>query len=384
MVDTIVLVLSRNMFNIADPDRFEPSARLVLGSKYFGGRGYITAKQNPTKSELKTGNYKPRLTLTKRINHTGKPEATLKVELSLPKLLFGNNFDELQDKDFNTVLIKLQTKLNEMGVNIPVVKLENAPVSNIHYSKNIPLANGVTPYHYITKIREANVSKALDTNQTDFRNEGHSYKFRTNTYEVAFYDKLKDLETAKKSGKRSIESDSIMQLDLFNNLRKQKPIEVLRMEVRLNNRQKLGQILRKVKIDSELTFKNLFKINVSRLILLYYLDLIEEWRTPLFDYESGSVKGALSDLIISNPNYGPRKILQLLGFKLALDEIGSRELRELLKGYSPKSWYRLIKESKEINSSYNLNVFNELRKTINDFIPLRLLDYEYQMINNDK
>ena len=31
----------------------------------------------------------------------------LKIELSLPKLFFGNNFDELQYKDFSSVIKKL-------------------------------------------------------------------------------------------------------------------------------------------------------------------------------------------------------------------------------------------------------------------------------------
>ena len=59
---------------------------------------------------------------------------------------------------------------------------------------------------------------SLDVNQTDYRNEGHSYKWHCNSYEVVFYDKIKDLEKAKQSEKRAIEKDNAIQLHLFPEL----------------------------------------------------------------------------------------------------------------------------------------------------------------------
>lgn len=92
-----------------------------------------------------------------------------------------------------------------MGIVVAQEDLINVPVLAIHYSKNIPLTDGSTPYHYINKIKEANVHFSLDTNQTDYRNEGHSYKWHRNSYEVIFYDKIKDLEKTRQSNKRAIE-----------------------------------------------------------------------------------------------------------------------------------------------------------------------------------
>ena len=128
MLDTIVLTLSKNMYYISEPDRFEPSAKLnLLGDDNFRWSWIFSAKQNPSKTELINGYYKPRLTLTNRFNHTGRREATLKIELSLPKMLFGNNFDELTTSDFEPVTTVLQSRLKEMGVMIFTKILENAP-----------------------------------------------------------------------------------------------------------------------------------------------------------------------------------------------------------------------------------------------------------------
>lgn len=66
----------------------------------------------------------------------------LKIELSLPKLLFGNNFQELQHKDLAVVTQKLAITLESMGVMIDVDALAHAPVSAIHYAKNIILKDG--------------------------------------------------------------------------------------------------------------------------------------------------------------------------------------------------------------------------------------------------
>ena len=95
-----------------------------------------------------------------------------------------------------------------MGVIVSTDTLAQAPVCAIHYSKNIALTDGSIPFHYINKIKEANVRLSLDTNESAYRNDGHGYKWHCNAYEVAFYDKIKDLEKAKQSSKLAIEKDN--------------------------------------------------------------------------------------------------------------------------------------------------------------------------------
>lgn len=385
MLDTIVLTLSKSMFVLMEPDRFEPSAKNILDeNSSLGGRGYFSAKQNPTSRELKNGYYKPRLTLTNRYNHTGRREPNLKIELSLPKLLFGNNFDELKADDFDTVIKLLQSKLKEMGIMIFTQILENAPISAIHYSKNIPLIDGTTPHLLIGKIKQANISLALDVNQTDYRNDGHSYKWHSNSYEVAFYDKLKDLEMANKSEKRAIENDNALQLNLFETFKERRRLEVMRMEVRLNKRQKIGQLFRTLGITSDLTLKNLFSPIVARQVLLHYLDELESKRLPLFDYKPTSPNSLLADLVINNPSIGIRKTIQLYGLKNAFDSTTPRELRNMFSKYGQRSWYRLIAEAKKIKLPATRSPLEVVREHLTRFEPLKLVDFPDLMLNNDK
>ena len=142
------------MFTILDHDKFSPSTKGLYdpaGYYRLGGRSNITCKQNPTPNELKNGIYKPRLTVTKRINRAGSFEIPLKIEFSIPKLLYGNNFDELTDTDFPAVIQKLKVVLRKMGVYLFEKNLINAPVSSVHYSKNISLTDYTTPYTYLSQ-----------------------------------------------------------------------------------------------------------------------------------------------------------------------------------------------------------------------------------------
>jgi len=389
MIDTIVLTLKTGMFTVLDHDKFSPSTKGLYdateGYYRLGGRSNMTCKQNPTRSELKEGIYKPRLTITKRMNRERNFEISLKIEFSIPKLIYGNNFDELGNDDFNKVIQKLKTILKEMGVYVLENNLINAPVSSVHYSKNIVLTDYTTSYTYLRQLTKLNINIKLDTNRTDFRNEGHSFKYRANSFEIVFYDKIKDLQQAKISEKRSEEKDNILQLNLLNLLKQQKPLEVLRMEIRLNRRQKIRQILKKIGKEVEPTFINIFNQNIAKKVLLHYLNEIEQAYPPLLTYQHDSPKKFFEDLLISNPDLKPTKALELTGLKVILNEIGVREYRQITKRYGNYHWYSLNSKMKKLKQKKNKSsIFSTLREKIIKFEPVKLLANQDNVLNNDK
>jgi hypothetical protein len=377
MLDTIVLSLTPDMYCISEPDKFKPSAHwALLASKNKEARLHyhsIVSKQNATKKELLNGIYKPLLTLAYHRGIQGVVELLLKVELSLPKLLYGNNFNELQYKDFKTITSKLATTLTTMGIIVKAEDLADAPVLAIHYSKNIALTDGSTPYHYINKIKEANVRLSLDTNQTDYRNEGHSYKWHCNSYEVIFYDKIKDLEKARQSNKRAMEKDNELQQHLFKMFERRYKLEFLRMEVRLNKRAKIKLLFKILKIKADLTFKKLFKPAIAKKVLLHYLDELERNRSPLLNCKAVDDKTFLAQLSFDNPTITPKQAMTLLGFKRALEAAPLRELKTIIGKNKPQSWYRLINDTKNIRLPNMHNPFKEIRKCIEEFKTNKLI-----------
>ncbi len=387
MIDTIVLTLRESMFAIIDHDRFEPSTRSLYEKASMGSRGYATYKQNPTQTELKNGIYKPRLTITRRFNDRIL-EKMMKIEFSAPKLLYRNNFDELEDKDFDEIIDTLKQILKGMGVLVSRDTLANAPLSSIHYSKNIELLDGLTSFTVLREIQKADITQRLDFNQSDFRNEGHSIKYHTNSFEIAFYDKVKDLQQSKVSEKRAIENDNVLQMDLFNEiqeLRRVKALEILRMEIRLNQRQKVRQVLKSLGYDFEPTFQNLFKKEIAQKVLLYYLEEIEKHYPKLLFFEPKSNKDFLAHFIIDNPKVSVKEALLAFGFRKILEELNTRELKELFKKHSKSGWYKFFARVNSYKYPKNtLDVFKPVRNCIEQFEPLKLVDFQAKMINNDK
>lgn len=377
MIDTIALNLKRNMFVVLDKTRFYPLAQ-SLGGNFF--RKWV---RNPSKKEMEDYGYLPKLTYIER-----PAENILKVEFSAPKLIFGNNFDELENEDFEKVVIKLKQQLKLLGIHVFEFLLNNAPVSVIHYSKNIALTDGSTPYMYLKEIQKANVNLRLDFNQTDFRNEGHSLKFRTNSFEITFYDKVKDLEKAKISEKRAIEKDNFIQMNLFEGIketRKIKPLEILRMEVRLNQPQKIRQILRKINFKTKPTFQNLFQKEIAKKVLLYHLNQIENAYPKPLCFKPKSTKDFIAQFTIDNPKTKLKTPFMVFGFYKVLEELPTREIRELLKKYPKQAWYRFYKEINRFNYPKNtLPIFKPIKNSITQFKSFKLLDFQEKMLNNDK
>lgn len=198
MIDTIVLSIPQHKFKILNHRRFNPSTEGFFMPPYtiMGGRRFIKAVQNPPKSAFKNGVYLPRLTVIKAIRRGGYV-IELKIELSLPKLFFGNNFDELGNDDFLRVNRLLHRALYKMDVLVELEDLEYASVSAIHYSKNIHLKNHTSCSMILSELHKIDLSQKIDIGTERFRNGGHALHYHTNTRDIVFYDKMKDLEKAK-------------------------------------------------------------------------------------------------------------------------------------------------------------------------------------------
>ena len=160
MLDTIVLTLDQRHFEVMVPERFSPSATGLLTPPYYplGSRGNFGCVQNPTKSDLRAGRYQPRLTLNKR-KTSNAFAVTLRIEFSAPKLVLGNNFDELTSDDFGRVLDVLHRCLDEMGIRLSTDVLCSAPVSAIHYSKNIALTDYTTCSMVLSELARIDLTK---------------------------------------------------------------------------------------------------------------------------------------------------------------------------------------------------------------------------------
>lgn len=119
MIDTIRLALDVKRI----PDEFK-----IAKSKNGIFRGVI----NPTKEMKESGRYYPRVTFVKRPVRGGFSQQFL-VEFSIPKLIYGNNFSEVSDNDFDAIIKTLKEALLEMNIKWQF----SATVANARVVKSI-------------------------------------------------------------------------------------------------------------------------------------------------------------------------------------------------------------------------------------------------------
>ncbi len=196
---------------------------------------------------------------------------SLLIEFSVPKLIFGNNFEEVTDEHFDIIVQVLHDALVSMAVEVELEVLMNARVVRVHYSKNLIITEHSTCREILQVFAKSDISKRLDVSRTTYKNDGDIIRYHTSSYELTFYDKLKDLQTAiKLSERRAFERQGRMQSEF---LQRAVGEEVLRMEFRINDMNKLkNDVFPKMEIEyPEPTFRNLFKRELSRRLTLLFV-----------------------------------------------------------------------------------------------------------------
>lgn len=371
MIDTVVLTLNQDQFKILDYDKFTPSARGLFEPPFYklGKNGIIRCHNNPTKDEKRLGCYRPKLTLTKRMVGGGI-NISLRVEFSVPKLFYGNNFAETTPKNVHDLNPLFDSKsLESMGVDFGHL-LEKTSVTGIHFCKNIILPKHITCSMIISELAKLNLTKRLDLNKTDYRNAGHAVKFHANSYEVVFYDKVKDLEQARISEKRTIESDSRSQLHLLNEL--PKDLQVLRMEVRLNTRRKIKSLCQSLGLTVPETLADVFRKDLAQGVLLHFWNLIER-ELNVVSLTRQKPENLFQQLI-THAGIKPTKALQIIGALSLINSVGMRGLNSMMGKSGQRIWTRLKKELQyyATPNDFGIKVASQIREALVNFHPIFL------------
>ncbi|HNY35982.1 MAG TPA: hypothetical protein PLD14_01680 [Candidatus Pacearchaeota archaeon] len=369
MIDTICLLIPKNkMLYLSGISSWELYSKTEYYAKFV---------RNPSKLEKETKKYFPRLTEYRRNQYN----ANVRIEFSIPKLLYLNNLDELEDNDFLKVIEKLQYRLKDMGVIVQKPILENASVSSVHFSKNILLQDGYTASHLISEINKVNLPKSFDFAKTRFINDGQSIYAHATSHQLVIYDKIADLAKDKK---RAIDKEQThYQKSLFSELNKKNELqEIIRFEVRLNHKQKMNKIIEDLGYQKNPTFKEIFNTELSKKVVNdYWRKLIKERSLGLFSI-SISVKDMLQILFLADRTMKPKQAIYLLGlFMLAKDENGMRQLRTILsKRSTERNWYRIVKDLQQSSTLITQNKIQDwvtqIDKALEDYKPYKIKNYE--------
>ncbi|MFA5030258.1 MAG: hypothetical protein WC495_01570 [Patescibacteria group bacterium] len=371
MIDTVILSIPKTKVMSLDftDDKIQPWSLQASTNVYDK---YV---KNPYRKGAKQAEYYPRLTETRRKGENGGWVSTIKIEFSAPKLLYQNNLDELAEDQFNNVVNLLREQMKKMGVGILTENINNASVTAVHYSKNIEVTNGYTAEYVISELNKINLNKRFDLTRSRYMNDGQSLYAYTAAHSLVLYDKIADLSRGKK---RSIDRDqSEYQLSLLKQLEKKEP-EILRIEVRLSQKQKINALFDKLGFEKNPTFQEVFSETKSKAVLQHYWDTMVDGHIPLLFTHSLTTKETLKQILLAQPNIKPKEALYRAGLVWASREgNGMRELRSMLtKRANDRTWYRLVVDAKATGVALSelqpREWCNQIKLSIADYRPYRV------------
>ena len=373
MIDTVIIKIPRHEVEILDMGHLGIKWNLQSSTNI-----YDKLVRNPSAYDLAQGAYFPRLTGYKRKSKDSTWESSIRIEFSVPKLLYDNNLDELEEKDFSRVFDVLKERLDRMGLIVSKKQLENAPITTVHYSKNIVLTCGYSAQFVIRELHKINLNKRFDLTRARFANDGQSLYGYTEAHSFVLYDKISDLSRPKK---RAIDRDqSVPQLNLFESLKEKQ--EILRFEVRLCHKRKINSLFKQLGFAEKPTFQDVLSVEKAKSVLKHYwMTIIEEGAIGLFSF-SLTAKELLEQILLTGPPKpkGKQAVYFVGLLQLAKEGNGLRELRSILtkNGMNDRSWYRTADDYKELSKQLEKlkprEWLEQIRKQVSDYKPYRVKD----------
>jgi len=368
MIDTVCLLIPKDKMTF-----LKGVSSWELYSKTDQYQKFV---RNPSKTEKDTGKYFPRLTGYKRKFSQG---ANVRVEFSAPKLLYHNNLGELENNDFPKVVEILKERLKDMGVILTENVIKTAPVSSVHFSRNIELKNGYTANYLLSEMNKVDLRKSFDFAKTRFMNDGQSLYAHTSSHQMVIYDKIADL---RKGQKRAIDkTQSPYQKTLFSKLNNEGK-EIVRFEIRLAQKQKMNKVLVDLGYGKNPTFEDVFNSEMSKgVVYSYWQKIILKQSNGLFAPKL-SLKETLQIMFLTDKKLNPKKAIYLLGlFMLARDEQGMRQLRSIIaKRVHDRTWYRMKQDmdyASELITKNNLRDWvKEIDTELKHYKPYKYRSYE--------
>jgi hypothetical protein len=214
----------------------------------------------------------------------------------------------------------------------------------------------------------------MDLANTQFRNGGHGIQFRAETHTLTFYDKNKDLE---KSDKKAYDDHQKMpQPSLFAYMDQKKKPEVLRMEVRLTDRQKMNSVLKKLGFGINPTFSDIFRNDVCQKILLDYFQTYIEPNLFIFDFED-SPQSILKNILRKNKTIKIDEAMKLTTLKvLCKDKDGIKGLRSIVEPRAgQRKWQRIAPKIKTLNQKIGIkschDYIRQIKQSLQKFKPYK-------------
>ena len=379
MIDTTKIRLDKSWFTVVDTARYSSQIKAILNDRDIPkpGSPYV-AIRNATKAEKELHGYMPQITIRKSLNQGLHHYAD--IQFSAPKMVFGNNFDEVTEEHLDYMAKELDRKLKLMGLRVHggYARIRKAAVRSIHYGKNIILER-YTVGEYLRMLQQCQLSKDKHTGFTHYQNGGTQFRYGTKQKGFTAYDKLKDLEHAQKRGQgyKTYEDDCYCQTSLFDEKEPQSS-EVLRFEKRLNGRNNVYYTLKKlgfVEEREELILQDLFSQDIAKKVLLAELEFHKRRHLATMAFKEKDELKRTQELIMLNPGARLKDIHSTMHLSGLLERYDYQSIANMYSKY-PRKFSYLIKCYRQIKKpdGSKTDILDFIEQQLQDFSTVRLSD----------
>lgn len=362
MIDTIKIQIA-----LAVPLR-KPRLKFNQPTYFPAYDGPIKAYLNTSKLDKKIGAYHPSFTYYQNSDYIKGPKYCINLEVSLPKLINGNNFVELDNDSLEEIVQRLVLELKRVGVVVTKKQILESEIVKIDFAKNIIFNDYTSPSSLIKYFESANISRIYTPQRTNYRGGGRVGHFQNNCEDIVLYDKISDLQSGIKSDSHAQEQDNYIQKGLLDSLKARPGLMVARFEVRLNGKRKIRLTLQQAGLhDTGLTIKDLFKVEVARVVLLY------KWHSIVDNIPASTLLTLSPDLllaqIIKDPNINLRGTIDAFFMAQLLSSNDNRYVRNVIEDRFGKHAWNKLKDSRGPPAIGLIKSLSDAGKQIEDMKP---------------
>lgn len=285
-MDTVIIKLySPHKFKIGDRSQFvpeivrreyrelSPTEKALPPSRPYLRRFVLHPKNmNEYKDE-----YIPQVEIFETFTEDRKDlRYVMKIQFSVPKLLYGNSVLEVVESDKDRVFMELKAALAKVTIIVETESIAKAALTTVHLCKNVFLPRNIKMRELLNELQKVDINKVVDVTGKQFKNGSRMLSVYSGVIEHVFYDKISD--SLRPKNKRSdkghisperdfIERYNLQDKELFRYEYRIKKTQTVRREVNLAlEREPLENIL----------FKDIFRKGVlEKMTVKAWRDLID-------------------------------------------------------------------------------------------------------------
>jgi len=172
---------------------------------------YATRFTHYAKTCAQEGRYFPQVQIIERLKRTKlgmtPTNKHLVVQVSLPKLLFGTNIFDIDEKLLPVIFTKLVETLKEIDTEVTVDAIHSATVTRLDYSKIIQISPSYGSTKRILRaLAPYDMKQSSDFNRSHYHDgrDGFYLKFFNSSQGLVLYDKFDEIVT---NGKTHLEQE---------------------------------------------------------------------------------------------------------------------------------------------------------------------------------